>query len=58
VRDGATSGSPVWKEDDVIYPDSAHGFLFQRHAEFAAYVETFLSDPVNHIGRSGGSGRE
>ena len=28
-----------------IYPDSAHGFLFQHHAEFAADVETFLSDP-------------
>ncbi len=25
-----------------IYPDSAHGFLFQHHAEFAADVETFL----------------
>ena len=28
-----------------IYPDSAHGFLFQHHAEFAADVGTFLSDP-------------
>jgi pimeloyl-ACP methyl ester carboxylesterase len=28
-----------------IYPDSAHGFLFQHHAAFAADVETFLSDP-------------
>ena len=27
-----------------IYPDSAHGFLFQHHAEFAADVEAFLSD--------------
>jgi pimeloyl-ACP methyl ester carboxylesterase len=26
-----------------IYPDSAHGFLFQHHAEFAADVEEFLS---------------
>ena len=26
-----------------IYPDSAHGFLFQHHAEFAADVEDFLS---------------
>jgi pimeloyl-ACP methyl ester carboxylesterase len=26
-----------------IYPDSAHGFLFQHHAEFADDVETFLS---------------
>jgi pimeloyl-ACP methyl ester carboxylesterase len=28
-----------------IYPDSAHGFLFQHHAEFAADVESFLSRP-------------
>ena len=28
-----------------IYPDSAHGFLFQHHADFAADVETFLSAP-------------
>jgi pimeloyl-ACP methyl ester carboxylesterase len=28
-----------------IYPDSAHGFLFQHHAEFAADVGAFLSDP-------------
>ena len=27
-----------------IYPDSAHGFLFQHHAEFAADVGTFLND--------------
>ena len=26
-----------------IYPDSAHGFLFQHHAEFAADVGDFLS---------------
>jgi pimeloyl-ACP methyl ester carboxylesterase len=26
-----------------IYPDSAHGFLFQHHAEFAGDVEAFLS---------------
>ena len=26
-----------------IYPDSAHGFLFQHHAEFATDVETFLT---------------
>ena len=26
-----------------IYPDSAHGFLFQHHAEFAADVAEFLS---------------
>jgi pimeloyl-ACP methyl ester carboxylesterase len=28
-----------------IYPDSAHGFLFQHHADFAADVGAFLSDP-------------
>ena len=28
-----------------IYPDAAHGFLFQHHAEFAADVEAFLGDP-------------
>jgi pimeloyl-ACP methyl ester carboxylesterase len=27
-----------------IYPDSAHGFLFQHHGEFAADVHAFLSD--------------
>ena len=26
-----------------IYPDSAHGFLFQHHSEFAADVEAFLT---------------
>jgi pimeloyl-ACP methyl ester carboxylesterase len=28
-----------------IFPDAAHGFLFQHHAEFAADVESFLTDP-------------
>jgi pimeloyl-ACP methyl ester carboxylesterase len=28
-----------------IYPDSAHGFLFQHHAEFAGDVGEFLSGP-------------
>jgi pimeloyl-ACP methyl ester carboxylesterase len=28
-----------------IYPDSAHGFLFQHHADFAADVDAFLADP-------------
>jgi pimeloyl-ACP methyl ester carboxylesterase len=28
-----------------IYPDSAHGFLFQHHAEFTADIEDFLSEP-------------
>ena len=27
-----------------LYPDSAHGFLFQHHAEFAADVGAFLGD--------------
>ncbi|HEY2007204.1 MAG TPA: alpha/beta hydrolase [Solirubrobacteraceae bacterium] len=28
-----------------IYPDAAHGFLFQHHDEFAADVDAFLADP-------------
>jgi pimeloyl-ACP methyl ester carboxylesterase len=28
-----------------IYPDAAHGFLFQHHAEFAADVARFLDEP-------------
>jgi pimeloyl-ACP methyl ester carboxylesterase len=28
-----------------IYPDAAHGFLFQHHVEFAADVEAFLAAP-------------
>src|SRR5215467_246376 len=28
-----------------IYPDAAHGFLFQHHAEFAADVQAFLTGP-------------
>ena len=28
-----------------IYPDSAHGFLFQHHAEFAADVDAVLGNP-------------
>jgi pimeloyl-ACP methyl ester carboxylesterase len=27
-----------------IYPDAAHGFLFQHHAEFAADVDAFLEE--------------
>jgi pimeloyl-ACP methyl ester carboxylesterase len=27
-----------------IYPDSAHGFLFQHHTEFAADVDSFLDE--------------
>ena len=29
-----------------IYPDSAHGFLFQHSAEFAADVGDFLDEPI------------
>jgi pimeloyl-ACP methyl ester carboxylesterase len=29
----------------TIYPDSAHGFLFQHHAQFAADVNAFLDRP-------------
>jgi hypothetical protein len=29
-----------------IYPDSAHGFLFQHHAEFAGDVDEFLARPA------------
>src|SRR6266540_1049894 len=28
-----------------LYPDAAHGFLFQHHAEFAADVAAFLAAP-------------
>jgi pimeloyl-ACP methyl ester carboxylesterase len=28
-----------------LYPDAAHGFLFQHHEEFAADVEGFLVEP-------------
>ena len=28
-----------------IYPDAAHGFLFQHHAEFASDVDAFLGGP-------------
>jgi pimeloyl-ACP methyl ester carboxylesterase len=27
-----------------LYPDSAHGFLFQHHKEFAADIHAFLGD--------------
>jgi len=27
----------------TIYPDSAHGFLFQHHSRFAADVDSFLA---------------
>jgi hypothetical protein len=39
-----------------LYPDSAHGFLFQHHAEFAADVEDFLCvHDVDELSK-GGSG--
>jgi len=28
----------------TIYPDSAHGFLFQHHGRFAADVTAFLTE--------------
>ena len=31
-------------DDLTVYPDAAHGFLFQHHTEFAAHVEAFLAD--------------
>ena len=30
----------------TIYPDSAHGFLFQHHSQFAADVHAFLEEAV------------
>jgi pimeloyl-ACP methyl ester carboxylesterase len=30
----------------TIYPDSAHGFLFQHHERFAADVHAFLTEPA------------
>jgi pimeloyl-ACP methyl ester carboxylesterase len=32
-----------------IYPDSAHGFLFQHHGEFASDVEAFLGESEPRI---------
>ena len=29
-----------------IYPDSAHGFLFQHHVEFGRDVDEFLREPA------------
>ena len=28
----------------TVYPDSAHGFLFQHHDQFAADVHAFLEE--------------
>src|SRR3954454_14398387 len=33
-----------------IYPDAAHGFLFQHHAEFASDVDAFLREPESSRG--------
>ena len=30
----------------TIYADSAHGFLFQHHSQFAADVNAFLDEPA------------
>jgi pimeloyl-ACP methyl ester carboxylesterase len=30
----------------TIYPDSAHGFLFQHHSRFAADVHAFLTEAI------------
>jgi pimeloyl-ACP methyl ester carboxylesterase len=40
-----------------IYPDAAHGFLFQHHAEFAADVEAFLADPRQPVSGRGSDDR-
>jgi pimeloyl-ACP methyl ester carboxylesterase len=42
---GSTGTTPDSVEQMARDPDSAHGFLFQHHAEFAADVEDFLSQP-------------
>ena len=34
----------ISQSDVRIYPDSAHGFLFQHHAEFAQDVDAFLTE--------------
>ena len=36
--------APIPRALVKIYPDSAHGFLFQHNAEFAADVAAFLGD--------------
>jgi pimeloyl-ACP methyl ester carboxylesterase len=38
-----------------IYPDAAHGFLFQHHAEFAADVDRFLTEASARSSISGAS---
>ena len=38
-----------------IYPDSAHGFLFQHHADFSADVERFLGSDDIDSSSNGGS---
>ena len=40
-----------------IYPDSAHGFVFQHHADFASDVEDFLRvDDVEELSKDGSGG--
>ena len=39
-----------------IYPDAAHGFLFQHHAEFAADVDAFLDGARDQADRARGQG--
>jgi hypothetical protein len=34
----------LWSWNPKIYPDSAHGFLFQHHSEFGADVNAFLAE--------------
>jgi hypothetical protein len=42
-RSPAGSSAANGDSDPIkIYPDAAQGFLFQRHAEFAADVHAFL----------------
>ena len=38
-----------------IYADSAHGFLFQHHAEFGADVDQFLRSNDTDSSLNGGS---
>ena len=39
---GNLDSGPIPQARLKIYPDAAHGFLFQHHAEFAADVTDFL----------------
>jgi len=44
-RATASSESVIAAQPVKIYPDAAHGFLFQHHAEFATDVDAFLDGP-------------